>query len=79
MNMELLQEGGVVMLIGVSVVFSFLLLTVFAMQIMSKIVCYLNKIFPEATVEINNQSKKTDSSAFNAEIAVAIAAVMAKK
>ena len=78
MNTSLLTEGIAIMGIGMGVVFSFLVLTIFAMIIMSKVVGYLNKIFPEATAQIaNTNNKKTSDN--DAQIALAIVAAMAKK
>ena len=78
MNTSLLTEGIAIMGIGMGVVFSFLVLTIFAMIIMSKVVGYLNKIFPEATSQIaNTNNKKTSDN--DAQIALAIVAAMAKK
>ena len=76
MNMELLEEGLIAMCIGMGVVFTFLTVLIIAMHIMSKVVIRLNSIFPEK-IETPAKSKK---SAGNEEeqIAVAIAAVMAK-
>jgi Na+-transporting methylmalonyl-CoA/oxaloacetate decarboxylase gamma subunit len=45
---------------------------------MSAIVKYLNKIFPEAVEEVKSVAKKTAANVDEA-IAVAIAAIMAKK
>ena len=76
MNAELWIEGLGIMSIGVGVVFSFIILTVFAMSIMSKVVMYLNKIFPEAGQQVAAVKKAViDDSA----IAVAIAAALARK
>ncbi|MBO5947661.1 OadG family protein [bacterium] len=76
MNAELWIEGLGIMSIGVGVVFSFIILTVFAMSIMSKVVMYLNKIFPEAVQQVAAVKKAViDDSA----IAVAIAAALARK
>ena len=74
--MELLEEGLIAMCIGMGVVFTFLTVLIIAMHIMSKVVIRLNSIFPEK-IEAPAKSKK---SAGNEEeqIAVAIAAVMAK-
>ena len=48
------------------------------MGIMSKIVQYLNKIFPEAVEEVKSTAKKVSSNVDEA-IAVAIAAIMAQR
>lgn len=70
-----LSDGIVIMLIGMGVVFSFLVILVFAMIIMSKVVIYLNKIFPEL-VEVPVVKKvATDDEA----VAVAVLAAVLKK
>jgi len=76
MNENLWILGLQMMLIGMGFVLSFLCLLIFSMSVMSKVVGYLNKIFPEAVEEVKKVAKKVadDDSA----IAVAIAAVMAK-
>ena len=75
MNTSLWIDGLSVMAIGMGVVFSFLVITIFAMMIMSKVVGYLNTIFPEAAVQGAGVKKSSD----DVEIAIAIAAAMARK
>ncbi len=76
MNTTLWLEGLSIMAIGMGVVFSFLIITIFSMIIMSKVVGYLNKIFPEVSVQGAAVKK---SSSDDAEIAVAVAVAMARK
>ena len=59
-------------------VLAFLTVLIFAMGIMSKIVGWLNKIFPEAVKEVKTTAKKVASNVDEA-IAVAIAAIIAKR
>ena len=68
--------GLQMMLIGMGFVLSFLCLLILSMSIMSKVVGYLNKIFPEAVEEVKKSAKKASGDDDSA-IAVAIAAVMA--
>ena len=75
MNTTLWLEGLSIMAIGMGVVFSFLVITIFSMIIMSKVVSYLNKIFPEIAVSSGGAKKTSD----DAEIAVAVAVAMARK
>lgn len=62
--------------IGMGFVICFLCTLIIAMFLMSRVVGYLNTIFPEAVAEVNKVAKKVveDDSA----IAIAIAAVLAK-
>lgn len=74
MSESVLSLGLQMMCIGMGFVLCFLCIMIFAMMIMSKVVGYLNKIFPEAVEEPKKQIKSGD----DAEIAVAIAAVVAR-
>ena len=75
LNPELWITGGTTMAVGMGIVFSFLVILVFAMLIMSNVVAWLNKVCPLPVAEVK-QTKKvaTDDS----EIAVAIAVAMAQ-
>ena len=66
-----LTTGGVLMVIGMGVVFFFLCILVISMGIMSKIVLWLNTIFPEAVPEVAKPKKIASSD--DAAIAIAIA------
>ncbi len=66
--------GLQMMCIGMGFVLCFLCILIFSMMIMSKVVGYLNKIFPEA---VEAPKKQIKSSGDDADIAVAIAAVKA--
>ena len=73
LNPEVWAQGGTTMAVGMGIVFSFLVVMVFAMLIMSNVVAWLNKICPVAVAEVKATKKAvTDNSA----IAVAIAAAM---
>ena len=76
--MNNLENGLALLLIGMGTVLAFLTVLIFAMGIMSKIVGWLNKIFPEAVEEVKSTAKKVASNVDEA-IAVAIAAIMAKR
>ncbi len=72
-------ENGLVLLgTGMGTVLLFLVIMIFVMGIMSQVVIYLNKLFPEAVEEVKSVAKKTASNVDEA-IAVAIAAIMAKR
>ena len=49
LNPEVWITGGTTMAVGMGIVFSFLVILVFAMLIMSSVVGWLNKICPVAT------------------------------
>jgi len=72
------ENGLALLLIGMGTVLAFLTVLIFAMGIMSKVVGWLNKIFPEAVEEVKSTAKKVASNIDEA-IAVAIAAIMAKR
>jgi sodium pump decarboxylase gamma subunit len=76
--MNNLENGLALLAIGMGFVLSFLCLLIMGMGIMSKIVQYLNKIFPEAVEEVKSTAKKVSSNVDEA-IAVAIAAIMAQR
>ena len=76
--MNNLENGLALLLIGMGTVLAFLTVLIFAMGIMSKIVGWLNKIFPEAVEEVKTTAKKVASNVDEA-IAVAIAAIIAKR
>lgn len=78
MNENLWLLGFQMMLIGMGFVLCFLCVLIAAMMVMSKVVGYLNKIFPEAVEEVKKAAKKiaTDDDSV---IAAVIAAVVAKK
>ena len=76
--MNNLENGLALLAIGMGFVLSFLCLLIIGMGIMSKIVMYLNKIFPEAIEEIKTSAHKITSNVDEA-IAVAIAAIAAKR
>lgn len=76
LNPELWIEGGITMLVGMGIVFSFLVILVFAITIMTKTVAWLNKVCPLPVVEVKTAKKQAQSD--DTEIAVAIAAMMAR-
>lgn len=72
-----LEEGSVLLGIGMGVVFSFLCIMVFAMKGMSIIVKWLNQLFPEEVEVVEKNSAKKNVSEDEA-IAVAIAVARAQ-
>ena len=73
-----LEEGVIVMLAGMAVVFIFLSILVAAMFLMGAIVKQLNKLFPAKVFETTPGKPKLVSSGID-EVAVAIAAVLNKR
>ena len=72
-----IQDGVVIMLIGMGVVFIFLTIMVFVMNWTSKLILKLNEIFPEEIEEEkpSKKQKRTDDS----EVALAIAIACAQR
>lgn len=73
-----LSNGLVLLGMGMGFVLCFLTILIFAMFILKNVVQYLNKLFPEAVEEVKTAAKKTAANVDEA-IAVAIAAIMAKR
>lgn len=72
-----IQDGIVIMLIGMGVVFLFLTIMVFVMGWTSKLVLKLNEIFPEEIKE--EKSVKKQNKIDDSEIALAIAIACAQR
>ena len=73
----LLEEGLILMAIGMGFVFAFLTIMVWVMDAMSWCVRQLNKIFPEEVEIIEKPGKRSNVSEDEA-VAVAIAAAKAR-
>jgi sodium pump decarboxylase gamma subunit len=78
MSVENWILGFTLMGIGMGTVLLFLCVLIGSMRIMSTIVLYLNKIFPEKVETVQKAVKKVVSDDDEA-IAVALAAIMARK
>lgn len=78
MSVENWILGFTLMGIGMGTVLVFLCVLIGFMRIMSTIVLYLNKIFPEKVETVQKAVKKVVSNDDEA-IAVALAAIMARK
>lgn len=74
MDLALLEDGFIVIIIGMGTVFVFLSIMIFAMHLNGKVLQVLNKFFPE---EIPVEKKPVQKSDNNEEIALAIACAMA--
>lgn len=78
MSVENWILGFTLMGIGMGTVLTFLCVLIGSMRIMSTIVLYLNKIFPEKVETVQKAVKKVVSNDDEA-IAVALVAIMARK
>ena len=76
LNPELWVTGGTTMAVGMGIVFSFLVILVFAMLIMSSVVGWLNKVFPEQVEQVKTVANNVKS---DVEVAIAIAAAKFRK
>ena len=76
LNVELWSEGLTTMLVGMGIVFSFLVILVFAINIMVKCVEVVNKLCP-LPVETPKITKKSNND--DTDIAIAIAVAMAQE
>ena len=74
--MELLMQGVTLMVIGMATVFSFLVLLIMAMNGSAAFFKKFAHLYPE---EVKEPSKATPNSDSVAEIAVALAAIKAKR
>lgn len=72
-----LQDGIIIMLIGMGVVFLFLVIMVYVMGWTSKLVLKLNEIFPEEIPEEKPARKKIGNN--DSEVALAIAIACAQR
>lgn len=72
-----LQDGIIIMFIGMGVVSAFLTIMVFVMDWMSKLVIKLNEIFPEEVVEEKYTKKQVKND--DNDIALAIAVALAQR
>jgi len=70
--MQCLNEGSVIMLVGMGIVFSFLAILVLAVMAMAKVVTYLDKICPPPAAPVKTKKAKAKTSSDD-EVAVAIA------
>ena len=75
---ETLSLGFTVMLIGMGVVFAFLTLMIFTMNISAWVISYINKIWPEPIIEVKTTKKKKETNE-DAQIALAIALAFDKE
>lgn len=73
----MLNEGLILMGVGMGTVFSFLVILWFAVTVMSNFVLYLNKIFPEQTQTAVAARPATQDN--GAELAIAIAAAKIRR
>ncbi len=76
-NLSLLKDGMVIMTLGMGFVFLFLVIMVYAMDLMAAVIKKINNIFPEVIPDENKYSKKAKTTSDN-DVALAIALAFAK-
>ena len=75
LNPELWTTGGTAMVVGMGIVFSFLIILVGAIALMARFVEFLNKVCPLPTVEQKTRKVNTTD---DTDIALAIAVAVAQ-
>jgi len=78
MDLELFKEGFLIMVIGMGTVFFFLVAMIYAMEINSKVLAFINKFIPEEIENTSTTPKKIIKKDDDAEIALAIACALNK-
>ena len=76
MDLELLKDGSLIMVIGMGTVFFFLVVMIFAMEMSTSVLKFINKFMPEEIEEIKTTAKKKNTTDNDAEIALAIACAL---
>ena len=74
---EVLVQGLTAMALGMGVVLSFLIMLIVSMCVMSSVVGYLNKLFPEAIPAPAKSNAKKSASAGKEDEQVALAIAVA--
>lgn len=72
---ELWTQGLTTMAVGMGIVFTFLIILVFAIIVMARVVAFINKVCPLPVVEPKAPKAKSNDES---EIALAIAVAMAR-
>lgn len=72
---QAVSDGTIITIVGMAVVFAFLTIMVYAMDLTSAIVRYLNKKFPPKVVETTTTKKRPQTNE-EEMVAVAIASVL---
>ncbi len=77
LNPELWMEGLTTMVVGMGIVFSFLVILVFAIHIMTSVVNVVNKLCPVVEPEV--KQVKNSAKSDDAEVALVIACAYQNK
>ena len=76
-NLAALEDGTIVLMVGFCIVFLFLSIMIFAMNIAKNVINYINKICPVVAKEITPSKKPVQNE--DEEIAAALAAAILKQ
>lgn len=73
LDMQLWAQGSTTLLIGMGIVFTFLVILIFAIMISAKVVTLIDRLFPPLKEETKS-SKKSSTDESEVALAVAVAA-----
>ena len=73
LDMQLWAQGSTTLLIGMGIVFTFLVILIFAIMISAKVVTLIDRLFPPLKEEIK-PSKKSSTDEWEVALAIAVAA-----
>lgn len=76
LDAQLWTTGSTTMLVGMGIVFMFLVILIFAIMIAAKCISAIDKLFPPVVEEVKTTKKAKTSD--DSEIAIAIAAALAR-
>ena len=73
LDMQLWAQGSTTLLIGMGIVFTFLVILIFAIMISAKVVTLIDRLFPPLKEETKS-SKKSSTDESEVALAIAVAA-----
>lgn len=72
LDTQLWLQGGITVLIGMGVVFTFLTITIFAISLMAKAVAFIDKVCPPVVEETKTKTKGKAKTTDEADVALAV-------